>query len=141
MSAQAGAQKLQQLQASGLQLATHSLQLLSLSDPKEQQAYAASSRDAANNSLSFITCMGVIRQTADEVGLQCGTDSSFVHNSSHNGQERQTSQLACTLPELLHTQLIPFLGLLHFWLPNTDQSLCTCLVLSWLHMALNQDRR
>lgn len=74
VSAQAGAQKLQQLQASGLQLATHSLQLLSLSDPKEQQAYAASSRDAAN-SLSFITCMGVIRQTADEVGL-CTAGSS-----------------------------------------------------------------
>jgi hypothetical protein len=82
VSAQAGAQKLQQLQASGLQLATHSLQLMSLSDPKEQQAYAASSRDAANKSLSFITCMGVIRQTADEVSL-C-TASSLAMDRQHN---------------------------------------------------------
>lgn len=66
-SAQAGAGRLQELQASGLQLTTRSLQLLSLSDPKEQQAFAATSREEADSSLSFITCMAVIRQAADEV--------------------------------------------------------------------------
>lgn len=66
-SAQAGAGQLRQLQASGLHLATRSLQLLSMSGPKEQQAYAATSRGAGGGELSFVTCMAVIRQTADEV--------------------------------------------------------------------------
>jgi hypothetical protein len=65
-SAQAGADKLQQLQASGAQLATRSMHLLSLQDPAEQQAFAATSRQSAAD-LSFVTCMAVIRQTADEV--------------------------------------------------------------------------
>jgi hypothetical protein len=66
-SAQAGAGQLQQLQADGVQLDTRSLQLLSLQDPREQQAYAATKRDAGSSELSFITCMAVIRQAADEV--------------------------------------------------------------------------
>lgn len=70
-SAQAGAGQLQQLQESGLQLAARSLRLLSLSDPKEQQTYAAAtSRDQGSSSSSdmlFITCMAVIRQAANEV--------------------------------------------------------------------------
>lgn len=67
-SAQAGAGQLEQLQAAGLQLSLRSMQLLSLADPREQQAYAASNgEDATGASLSFITCMGVVRQTADEV--------------------------------------------------------------------------
>lgn len=71
-SAQAGAGQLQQLQESGLQLAARSLRLLSLSDPKEQQTCAAAtSRDdssSGNSSdMSFITCMAVVRQAANEV--------------------------------------------------------------------------
>lgn len=67
-SAQAGAGKLEQLGAAGLQLSARSMQLLSLADPREQQAYAVSNgEDAAGANLSYITCMGAIRQTTDEV--------------------------------------------------------------------------
>lgn len=81
-SAQAGAGRLQELQASGLPLTTRSVQLLSLSDPKEQQAFAATSREEADSNLSFITCMAVIRQAADEpdgvAQLVVGTEDSRV---------------------------------------------------------------
>lgn len=87
-SAQAGAGQLQQLHADGLQLATRSLQLLSLADPREQQAYAATNRDACSSDLSFITCMAVIRQTADEVrcrvDMQEKGDAASAANSYHS---------------------------------------------------------
>lgn len=88
-SAQSGAGQLQQLHATGLQLATRSLQLLSLKDPKEQQAFAVTNKDTDSSSsssgglLSYITCMGVIPKTPDEVRDEEGRTASVAVHAAH----------------------------------------------------------
>lgn len=85
-SAQAGAGKLEQLQAAGLQLSTTSMQLLSLADPREQQSYAATSEGPSSANLSYITGMGVIRQTADEVSSVAQSRHMYcMHNTTTSG--------------------------------------------------------
>jgi hypothetical protein len=72
VSASAGAQQLQQLQESGVQLEARSLQLLALSaDASAQQEFASTSSSSESCSLSCITCMIAIPQAADQVRLAC----------------------------------------------------------------------
>jgi hypothetical protein len=87
--------QLQQLHSDGLQLATRSLQLLSLQDPKEQQAYAATNRDAGSIELSCITCMAVIRQSADEVRRRVDRQEEGGHASAARSCVHATAAAAC----------------------------------------------
>jgi hypothetical protein len=106
-SAQAGAGKLEQLQAAGLQLSTTSMQLLSLADPREQQSYAATSEGPSSANLSYITCMGVIRQTADEVSSVAQARHMYcMHNTTISGEWMRPVPvlLACHLPQHASSQ-------------------------------------
>lgn len=72
LPASAAAQQLEQLRGGGVQLAARSLQLLSLSaDAHAQQQFADESMGQPLGSSSWVTCMEVIRQAADEV-RPCG---------------------------------------------------------------------
>lgn len=77
------AQQLRTLQQQGVQLATRSLRLLAMSDNPARQEFVNHSRErGSSSSMSYITCMDVLKKAIDEVSMLLYMTTDSAHTIS-----------------------------------------------------------